>query len=118
MKITYNSNVRAFLFLAVCIPVRMLLAYLSIKLPVKWLPLYGLIFIFQSLTFSLLYFTNSRMHASESGGNTWWAPWRIVHASLLLSGGIMLFRKDKRAIIPLMTDPMLGVLFFVMNRYK
>jgi len=116
MSLTYNSNTRAVLFLTVCIPVRMCLAYLSIVLPSKWLSWYGMIFILQSMSFGLLYFTNARLHAGEGGGKTWWAQWRIVHAALLLVGGIMLVRKDKRAIMPLMADPMFGVLFFVLNR--
>lgn len=117
MKLT-SSHWRAMLFLTVCIPIRMYLAYLSVEVPVKWLPMYGLVFIMMSITFSILYFTNSRLKAMEGGGNTWWAPWRIVHASLLLAGGIMLIRKDNRAIIPLMADPVLGVALFVMNRLQ
>lgn len=117
MKLSY-SHMRAMAFLTICIPLRMYLAYLSIEVPVKWLPMYGFVFIIMSLAFSILYFTNSRLKASEGGGNTWWAPWRIVHASLLLAGGIMLIRKDNRAIIPLMADPVLGVVLFTMNRLQ
>lgn len=117
MKLSY-SHMRALAFLTICIPLRMYLAYLSLEVPTKWLPMYGLIFIIMSMSFSILYFTNSRMKAKEGGGYTWWAPWRIMHASLLLAGGTMLLRKDNRAIIPLMVDPILGVVLFTMNRLQ
>jgi len=61
---------RALLFLSVCIPTRLYLAYLPLELPVKWLPVYGLIFILQAVSFSVLYFTNSRLKAGEGGGET------------------------------------------------
>lgn len=112
------SHWRALMFLTICIPVRMYLAYFSLEVPTKWLPMYGMIFIIMSMSFSILYFTNSRLNAMEGGGYTWWAPWRIVHATLLLAGGIMLIRKDNRAIIPLMVDPILGVVLFTMNRLQ
>lgn len=117
MKIS-NSHIRAILFLIVCIPLRLYLAYLTIEVPTKWLPIYGMIFIIMSMSFGILYFTNSRLKAVEGGGNTWWASWRIVHASLLLVGGIMLIRKDRRAIVPLIIDPIIGIILFTMNRLQ
>lgn len=114
MKLS-SSHRSALMFLTIFIPLRMYLAYISLEVPTKWLPMYGVFFIIMSLSFTILYFTDSRMNAIEGGGNTRQVSWRIVHASLLLAGGIMLIRKDNRAIIPLMADPILGVALFTMN---
>jgi len=34
----------------------------------------------------------------------------------LLAGGVMLLRKDKLAVVPLTIDPLIGTVFFMMNR--
>lgn len=114
-----NNWLRLVLFLFICIPLRLVLAYLPSVLN----PIYmGYLSVVVGLmAFGTLYlaFTNSRLHAAEGGGVTWWAPYRFVHGMLLLTAFIYLYRKDRNASIPLLMDVLFGiVLFFVLRVLK
>ena len=74
------------LFLLLCIPMRLLLAWYSKNYPSIYI---GYILLAMSVSFLYLYFNNLRLNATESStGITWWAPYRLIHGLLYLAATI------------------------------
>ena len=111
-----NSWIRLLLFLCLCIPIRLLLAYIPQVLPKCYLLYLGFIVGLMGIGTLYLAFTNSRLHSIESGGLTWWAPYRFIHGMLLLTACIYLSKKDRLASIPLLLDAILGIFLFFIIR--
>lgn len=111
-----NQYSRALWFISGCIPIRFFMVYLAKKLPLEYLQYFGLIVLAMATGTLYLFFTNSRMNASEGGGKTWWAPFRGVHGILLLAAAVYLLRKKRTAMIPLLIDVILGMVFFTFAR--
>lgn len=86
---------RSLLFLLVCTPIRLLIAWIPIlfNLSNNILLLYGIILYLIGKSFIVLYFGNYRLNAPEGGGNTWWHSFRIVHALFYCTSGILIVLK-------------------------
>lgn len=65
-----------------CIPVRVAMAWF---LPDQLLILIPLVL---SVAMLVLWIINARQHATEGGGSTWWAPYRILHALILFCASV------------------------------
>ena len=113
-----NKNIRLILFLFLCIPIRLFLSYIPNVLDKYYMPYLGFIVGLMSIGTLYLAFTNSRLKSVESGGNTWWAPFRFVHGFLLLCASVYLFKKSKNASIPLLLDVIFGLLLFFIIRLE
>ena len=113
-----NSSNRAFIFLFGCIGVRLIMAYIPQILPKKYYKVMAVIVLLMGLDFLRLFLTNGRLHAFEAGGKTWWSELRLIHAALLISAAIYLFRGSKTASVPLFIDAMSGILFYFVKRAK
>ena len=113
-----NSSNRAFIFLFGCIGVRLVMAYIPQILPKKYFKLMGVVILLMGLSFLRLFLTNGRFHAFEAGGKTWWAELRLIHAALLISASIYLFRGSKTASVPLLIDAICGIVFYFTKRVK
>ena len=111
-----NSIVRLLLFFFLCIPLRLLLAYIPQVLPKPYFFVFGVMIGLMGLGFLYHAFANSRLQAPEGGGRTWWASYRFIHGMLFMTALIYLIKKDRRASIPLLIDVILGIfLFFVLR---
>ena len=111
-----NKIIRLILFFFLCIPLRLIMAYLPQVIPNKYLPYYSIIVGFMAIGFMYRAITNTRLTALEGGGVTWWASYRFIHGMLLLTACIYLIRKDRKASIPLLLDVMVGIsLFFIIR---
>ena len=104
---------RTLLFFGSCIPARLGLAYVPQLLKTKRRQqLYGLLLFGFASSFVYMWFGNKRMDASEGGGNTWWASYRIYHGILyMIAAGLMMY-KPKLASAPLAIDVLLGIALF------
>jgi hypothetical protein len=103
------------IFLLGCIPVRLLLVYLSTVVPGKVLSL-PLVLI--GLGFLFLYLTNGRMNPPESStGKAWWSHLRIIHACLYLTAALLAFNESRFVWIPLTIDVVFGLLSFSIYHY-
>ncbi len=111
-----NSLVRILLFLFLCIPLRLLLAYLPQVLPKPYFFIFAIIVALMGFGFLYLAFGNTRLQAPEGGGQTWWASYRFIHGMLLMTAVIYLIKKDRKASIPLLIDVILGILLFFVVR--
>jgi hypothetical protein len=83
----------------------------------KWLPYYGVIILTISAVFSYLFFTNTRLHAPEGGGNTWWSKYRLFHSAMYACGGIYAIMGSRLASLPLLVDTFVGLGLFVVQHY-
>jgi len=111
-----NETVRLFLFLFLCIPLRLTIAYIPQVLEKRYLVYTSFITGLMGIGTLYLACTNSRLTASEGGGVTWWASYRFVHGMLLLTASVYLLRSDRKASIPLLIDVILGIcLFFIVR---
>ena len=111
-----NPTMRLLLFIGVCVPLRLGLAYLPSILPEQYFDYLGLVVLTMSLGTLYLGWTNSRLRAPEGGGKTWWAPYRLIHGMLLLTACLYLFRGDRRASVPLLMDVLFAIVLFFIIR--
>ena len=107
-----ETTTRAVLFLGICIPLRLTLAYLPRILPTAFLRYLAVLTGAMACGTLYLALTNTRLHATEGGGVTWWAPYRLTHGMLLLAATVYLMKQDRTAYLPLLIDALLGVLLF------
>ena len=104
------------LFLFLCIPSRLGLTYLLYKYPDT--RLLGIIPLTIGIGFLYLYITNSRLTGSEVFGKSiWWAKYRIVHAVLYMTAGILFLLKNEEAWLFLLIDTLFGLAIFFKNTY-
>ena len=92
---------------------RILLAWISTKIPVKYLGIFATLLLAMSLGFLYLYFTKGRQLAPEAGGVTWWANYRLLIGLLYLAAAIYAFQGRQDLIwIPLTMDVLFGLVIF------
>jgi hypothetical protein len=111
-----NILLRLFLFLSVCIPIRLYLAYIPQVLDKRYFLYFAVMIGLMGIGTLILAFTNSRLNAPEGGGKTWWASYRFIHGMLLMTAFIYLIKGDKNASIPLLLDVMVGITLFFISR--
>jgi hypothetical protein len=105
---------RFLLFLLLCIPARLGLTVLAKYIPLKFLPLMGIVFLIIGLSFLYLNLFNKRLTGLETGGDViWWNDLRPVHGFLALIFGILAISKVKEAWIVLLIDTILGLVSFL-----
>lgn len=107
-----EDTTRAVLFLGVCVPLRLGLAYVPTVIAEHYLRYFGILILAMACGTLFLAWTNTRLNAPEGGGHTWWAPYRFIHGMLLLAASVYLLRKERTAHVPLLIDALLGVLLF------
>lgn len=108
---------RIILFILLCIPSRILLAYFSLILN-KYNHLfkyfYFILILSIGISFLYLYFTNTRLNALEGGGTTWWKSFRIIHGINYILASILFFLKyNKLSFYLLLLDTLYGFVLFV-----
>ena len=106
-----NKQTRIKTFLLYCVTARILLMICAKSL-LHYLPIIGVVTLLQAFGFLYLYFSNSRLNAFESGGQTWWHDFRIVHGILYLLFSINAIQKNKKSWIYLAVDILFGLLVF------
>tara|TARA_B100001123_G_C14825521_1_gene834012 strand:+ start:177 stop:563 length:387 start_codon:yes stop_codon:yes gene_type:complete len=111
---TQSLRKRFALFLLLCIPARILLVYLAKYIPLKYLPIMGIIFLIIGCTFLYLNFFDKRKTGLETGGNAiWWNDIRPVHGFLAILFGILALKKIRDAWIVLAIDVLFGLIAFL-----
>lgn len=103
-------------FLFGCMPARIVLTILPLYLHKSLLFYYGLVLFTIASSFLYLYFGNSRLHAFEAGGNTWWANFRLIHGLLYMAAAIYSLQGDTLAWLPLFIDTLFGFALFIQKR--
>lgn len=107
------------LFLGACIPLRLLMAWATTKVPDAYMPLLTVFLATISAGILYLYFSNTRLKAPESGGHTWWAPYRLIIGLLWLAAAVYAFQGRKDLVwIPLVIDVLFGLVIFSIRHWK
>ena len=101
---------------SICIIVRLLLAYLISKLDGKKLKFSSIIGFSVATGFILMILINRKKGAFSQ--KVWWGKYRIIHAMLYLTFGLLALNMNENSYVPLVIDALLGLLFFINNRMK
>ena len=106
------------LFMGACVPLRILIAWSSTKIPIKYLQIYGSVFLAMSIGILYLYFTGSRMQAAEANGPTWWAQYRLIIGLLWLAAAVYAFQGRRDLVwVPLAIDILFGLVIFYKKHF-
>ena len=101
-------------FMFICIPVRLLLAYVVKKMKQNMLVYAGYIGAIISLSFFYLYFTNGRKTGLETNNKPiWWAHLRIFHGIFYGMFAITAIRKLPYSYMFLLADVLFGLLMSI-----
>ena len=114
----FSKKKRFFYFLMLCIPLRIILAVIPLYINIDFLPYYSIVLFLISIGFLYNYFNNSRLHAPEGGGYTWWFEYRLIHGLLYMLSFIYALNKKRIASIPLFIDVIVGIVLFILNHKK
>ncbi len=105
---------RFLLFLLLCIPARLIITALAKYIPLKYLPLMGIVFAVIGVSFLYLNMFNKRMTGVETGGDViWWHDLRPVHGFLALIFAILAISKVRDAWVVLLIDTLFGLVSFL-----
>ena len=104
------------LFLFACIPVRLLLVYISTIISADKLAFFSVPLFMMALGFIYLFFTNGRLNAPEANGVTWWSNLRLIHGLLYLAAAIYALKGNKLVWVPLLIDVLFGFFAFVLHK--
>jgi hypothetical protein len=105
-----------FLFLFVCFPARVLLAYFAKYLRGYYLLVFSLITFIIGIQFIKNYITNSP-NVGFFGSDVWWENYRLVHGLNYLMFSFAAVYKIKTAWFFLLLDAFLALLFFIYEKY-
>ena len=108
---------RKILFLLACMPIRIIIAVIPLYIDKSLIPLYGGLLSLLMIGFFYLYFNKLRMHAAESGGETWRSVFRVLDAVLYLCATIYAFQGKRIAWVPLAIDLVIGLVLFLNNHF-
>jgi len=114
-----DLNKRFVLFLLLCIPIRVYLAYFAKVLSKQSVYYMGLLMTIPAVVMMYLYLTKQRQTGAETfGAPIWWNYLRPIHAILLLSFSFMALSKYSYSYIPLVVDVIVGFSFFMINHFS
>ena len=105
---------RFLLFLLLCIPARFGLTALAKFIPLKFLPVMGVVYLVIGASFLYLNLFNKRLTGVETGGNViWWNDLRPLHGFLAIIFAILAISKVRDAWLVLLVDTLIGLIAFL-----
>ena len=107
---------KTLLFLFVCLPARVLLAYFAKNISSYYLPFFSLITFVIGIQFIRHYIKNEPK-VGFFGSVAWWENYRLVHGLNFLLFSLAAFFKNKKAWLFLLLDAILALLFFIYEKY-
>ena len=112
-----NHDLATAVFLFVCIPVRLMLAYLVKHVPEKQLPTIGLLALMISVGFFSIYVFGLRKGPGMEtmGCPIWWNDYRPVHGTLYLLAGIYALNKHRCAYVPLLIEVLFSIVLKIIK---
>ena len=99
------------LFVGICLVIRCVLTYIAKIIPLKYLPIMGVIYLVFAIGFFHTYISQSRTKGILNQP-AWWDGMRPVHGGLFLIFAITALLKYKDAWIILLIDTILGGVAF------
>lgn len=105
---------RIVLFLGLCIPSRLLIAYIAKILPSKYLPIMGILTLLPVIGWSYIYLSGIRKTGLETiGAPIWWNELRPIHAGLYFIFSLMAINKSENSYFVILTDTIIGLFAFL-----
>lgn len=114
-----DTKTRIILFVCCCIPLRLLLVYLSKRageVDEPYIKIMGAAAVMISIGFMYQFIVNPT-NKGAFGGESWWNDFRPLHSLIYLTFAIMAFAKPKYAYLVLLFDIIIGTGLFI-NHYK
>lgn len=110
---------RFLLFLGLCIPIRLLLVYITKNVNKYYLKIIGFLALLPAIGFLVLYFSDKRKTGLEVfGDKIWWQNIRIFHGLFYLVFSILAILGIKKAWILLFVDVLFGLISFLIYHYN
>ena len=104
---------RLFLFLGICIPVRLIAMFIALYIHKKYLPILGVPYLIAGIGIIYIYITGARQNGAETMGQPiWWNGLRPAHGLIYLVFAISAFLKYKDSWMILLIDVLLGLTAF------
>lgn len=114
-----NIQLRFFLFIFVCIIIRLLFVLIAKYINPKYLSYLGALSLIPSLGFIIIYLGDFRKTGPEVFGEyIWWNHLRPIHGVLYLLFALLAFKKNKYSWIPLLIDVIIGLIAFLFYHLK
>lgn len=107
---------KTLLFLFVCFPARLLLAFLAYKINLYYLPFLSIISFVIGVQFIRHYIKNEPK-IGFFGSNVWWENYRLIHGINYLLFSLAAILKNKNAWFFLLLDAIFGLIFFMYEKY-
>ena len=104
---------RIFIFVFICVPIRILLIYISKNINIMYLPYIGLLALLPAFGFIYTYIFSKRTKSSL-GCKIWWNMLRPIHGMLYILFAYYAINKDINAWIFLLLDVVIGIISFVL----
>lgn len=109
-----NIQKRFILFLGGCIVVRLLYVYVASKINTQYLPVLGILALFQAIGFAYLFVANGRKTGPEVfGDKIWWTDLRPIHAAFWFAFAIAAISKNPYSWVFLLLDVIFGLISFL-----
>ena len=99
------------LFLGICIPLRFAITFIAKILPIKYLPIMGVLFLIFGCAFLYQFVSQTRM-TGILGQYAWWSDLRAVHGFLFILFAILAFMRYRDAWKILFLDTSFGLVAF------
>ena len=113
-----NIKKRLFLFLCLCIPIRLLIVYIAKYISNDYLPYLGILALIPMLGFIIIYLGNYRKTGIEVfGDKIWWNHLRPIHASLYSLFALFAIKKYSYSWLPLLLDVLIGLFSFLLYHF-
>ena len=103
------------LLFSICILTRLALTFFIKNLDGKWLMWSSIIGFVISFGFIKMILVNRTDGAF--GQKVWWGNYRIIHAMLYFTFGVLALQKHQLSYLPILIDTILGTIFFINNHY-
>jgi hypothetical protein len=104
------------LFILLCIPARLLIAWGSKNVPKEYLKLYSIGLLAIAISFLFVFFSGNELNVFNFD-NIWWKDYRLIIGTLYLISAVYGFKGRQDLMwIPLVMDVTFGVWLFFWKR--
>ena len=115
-----NTLQKRFLaFLLLCIPTRIIIAFIAKSVDQKYLPYLGYLAILPAIGFAYIFIFGKRKRGAETfGQKIWWNNLRPIHSFLFALFAYLAISKNKNSYVVLFADAFIGLLSFLYYHYS
>lgn len=109
-----NLQKRRLLFLGLCIPTRLAMAYVAKTISPTYLPILGYVSLIPAIGFAYIFITGSRKVGLETfGEKIWWNNARPIHSLFYFAFAYCAIRQHKNAWQFLLYDVLFGLSIYL-----